>query len=845
MKRMKSKIRPLLTFLIGWPLSLLALFFIIKTFLPRLQSISHNLTQVNGWLFGIGIICFLGYYFLRSVVWNQLVQTMGFAFPLHETMYYWASSEFKRYIPGNIWSFVGRSVLFTNKGMSKKEIGRALVIEQELVLLGCLFASLLSIPFLAKHLFPQLQTLPFLYQIVFIFIILVLSCYVLLPRYLGTLPIPLLKREGKLSLVQLLPDFSTEKTLAMICISTLAFLFWGLGYYFTVSSFVFLHPQDVWSLSGFFVFSMLVGLLSFLTPTGLGVREGMITYGLGKIIPLDIAGFVSIAGRIVLVLSEGLFLLIAYIFHRFSEPLHGICVFGKKYTYEIVLAMMIALFCAYFIPVSMLRHTNFYTGRFDLGNMDQTVWNTMHGRIFQFTNPDSTETVSRLAFHADFFLILLAPFYLIWNDPRMLLVIQSIIVALGAIFVYLLTINVFNSRTPHPTLLPQGRGQGEGNAIKLLALALSLSYLLNPSLQRSVIYDFHALTVATTFLLGAFYFIYKKKYGWFIIFSLLAGITKEEIWVTIAFLGGCIVFTSIAFANKGKLLKEKLLSKHVIFGGMVMVVSFAIFFLLFWKIIPNAAKGEHFALSYFSEDNESPSQLIKGTLFSPQKTFSKLMQRNRIDYMKKLLLPVGYIPVAAPYMLIFPSADLVLNLLSDKSELQQIYYQYTAPITPFLFIGMIFGIKNILRFSHIFSERRRWVFNFGFRISDLLIVFVLLMSVYGSYMYGPLPGSREPNLDMMTKPPANKAYITQALASIDSSLSVSASNSLGAHLTHREHIYTIPQGVDLADVVIFDLHDPYAQPSQIWHKEKAASLRTNLKYQILFENRDFIAFRKK
>src|ERR1051325_610728 len=87
---------------------------------------------------------------------------------------------------------------------------------------------------------------------------------------------------------------------------------------------------------------------------------------------------------------------------------------------EYLLALFALLYSIYFTLASFLRYINYYTGRFDLGNMSQTVWNTVHGNFFILTNPNGTSEISRLAFHADFILVLLAPFYLIWEDPRML-----------------------------------------------------------------------------------------------------------------------------------------------------------------------------------------------------------------------------------------------------------------------------------------------------------------------------------------------------------------------------------------------------------------------------------------
>ena len=165
---------------------------------------------------------------------------------------------------------------------------------------------------------------------------------------------------------------------------------------------------------------------------------------------------------------------------------------GWPLSVEVLLSFFIACYLVYFTTISFLRYENYYTGRYDLGNMDQTVWNTLNGRIFQLTDPNGTNVISRLSFHADFILILLSPFYIIWSDPKMLLLIQTIIVALGAVFIYLLSKHIVKDKN--------------------LSVVLSFIYLLNPSLQRANLYDFHGVTLASTFLLATFYFFVRNKF---------------------------------------------------------------------------------------------------------------------------------------------------------------------------------------------------------------------------------------------------------------------------------------------------------------------------------------------
>lgn len=467
----------------------------------------------------------------------------------------------------------------------------------------------------------------------------------------------------------------------------------------------------------------------------------------------------------------------------------------KKHWREITLTLGIIVFSFYFTLVSFLRYTNFYAGKFDLGNMSQTVWNTLHGNFFLLTDPNGTETVSRLATHADFILIFFAPFYALWSDPRMLLLIQVVVTALGAIFIYLLGKEIIKSKN--------------------MALVFALLYLLNPSVQRTVIYDFHAVVLATTFMLGAFYFLIKKKYIWFIIFGVLAAITKEQVWLTLSFFGIYLFF----------------ISKKRLFGALLFVICFGMFYFLLTYAIPQAANGQHFALSYYSDYGTGPTEIAKNILKSPIKSITTAIEPDRQTFIWQLFSPLSLLSFAAPQYLLFMLPELFLCLLSTNNNLHQIYYQYTATLTPFIFIAALYVFARLRSKSSFFKE---W--------KPLLGVFAL--AVFFSYFYSPLPFANEPNLAMFTKKQANKEAINEYLSSVPSHYRVATSNSLGSHLANREDIYTIPNGLDKADLVLFMLNDTTAYPSRQAYKNLEQKLEKSGKFTLDYQIGDFVVLKR-
>ena len=459
-----------------------------------------------------------------------------------------------------------------------------------------------------------------------------------------------------------------------------------------------------------------------------------------------------------------------------------------------ILAICIAAYIIYFTLASFLRYDNFYTGRFDLGNMDQAVWNTINGRIFETSNING-DVISRLSTHADFLLILLSPFYLIWEHPKTLLLIQTFVLGFGAFFVYAIAKNVIKNNN--------------------LSLTLAIAYLLYPAMQYTNLYDFHAVTLAATFLLAAFYFLLKKKYIWLTIFLVLSGLTKEQVWITVALIGfyGFIV-------NK---------SKRVFFLALSLIFIF-FFYYLVWHAIPNARGSQHFALSYFSEFGDSPTEIVKNIIASPQKIFTIMLTGNPLNYLKQLLYPLGLFSLLAPFFLIFALPDLLINLLSNNPQLHQIYYQYSAAITPFVFISAIYGVKNI----------KIW---FPKIPNALVVCYLLIVACYSAYAFGPLPFSKSPNIDMFTKPQKNRVVIENFLSRVPEEYRVAATNNLGSHLSQRQRIATVPEGIYDSDIVLFLINNI----SKLSKDEKKAfeSVMLNEDYKIAFHIGNFIVFEKR
>src|SRR3989344_2733387 len=693
-QKRKEQLFSFIKFLIGWPISAIAIFFIFRITFLKFDLVKSYIKTPELIPFFAGLICFILFYFGRAFVWKKLLEERGHNIEFKEVSYLWGLSELKRFAPGNIWSFLGRTFSFSKKGVDSKTIISLIFAEIGLFIMASLLLSLFSIQFILPYIFSIHTYSIFVVPLITFSVILISLLFLFNRKYIESSKLKFFKN--------FLPGFSPYTNFVLLSISVFSLFFFGLGTFLTIASVVYLPVNLFLPLIGFFVLSLLLGYLSFITPMGLGVREGIISIGLLSTLGLQLAGFAAIFARIVLILSEMIFILLATFWKNIKDnKFLKIENYIKNHIHKIVLVLMIAVYIMYFSSASFLRYDNFFTGRFDLGNMDQTVWNTIHGRIFKITDPNGTDIISRLAFHADFLLILISPLYLIWSHPKMLLLLQSVVLGFGALFVYLISKNVLKNKN--------------------IPLVFSFTYLLNPSLQFSNLYDFHPVTLATTFLLGAFYFLKEKKYLWMLTFLILASLSKEQIWVIAALFGAYLFFVD----------KKKLM------GALITVFSLSVFYYLIAKAIPMARGTQHFALSYYSDFGESPLAIIKNIFLSPGKIIGTLLHNEKLIYLIRIFSPLGFLSLFYPMILVFTLPDFLINLLSNNSQLAEIYYQYTATITPFIFISAIYGASVLIkRFYQLPLKFFTW--------------YVLIVAILGAYFIGPLPGSKNPNIDMFT-----------------------------------------------------------------------------------------------
>ncbi len=430
----------------------------------------------------------------------------------------------------------------------------------------------------------------------------------------------------------------------------------------------------------------------------------------------------------------------------------------------LLLLILIAAFGLFYGAMAIAQHNAYLTNGLDIGNVDQALWNTAWGNFAQFTL--MAPVTSRLALHVEPILLLFVPFYwLELGGPRLLLGVQAALVAFGAWPLYLIALHRFCRRQRSP-LLP---------CSPLPLLVFPLAYLLLPALQAAVLFDFHAVTLAPTFLLLAFLALERQQPRRFWVFALLAMACKEDMPLVVAMMG----------------LYVGLAQRRWRLAGGIMAASAAWFAVAVFVVQPLAGSGGNIQLDRYAWLGNSPPEMLLTLLTQPALVFNHLWrQANLPAYLLGLLLPTAFLALANPLTLLPALPTLAINLLSDNPFTWRLEdFHYAAPLAPFLLISVIYGTANITRWLAVLLSKKPK--NTPPAPQTATLVLPLLVLLAGALFYqfhrGYSPLAKTFQWPEVTP---HHQQLDDLLATIPPGAPLFAQSNLAPHLSQRRVIYT-------------------------------------------------------
>ncbi len=427
-----------------------------------------------------------------------------------------------------------------------------------------------------------------------------------------------------------------------------------------------------------------------------------------------------------------------------------------------IAAVLYAVIMSY---LSILLHHRMETRGFDLGGYDSLFYNALSGNPFRCpANVIPTGNWSSLRGHAEVSMYVLLPLYAISPRAETLLIIQSSLLGLGAIPLYLLAAR---------------------HIPRIAAMAVAGCYLFFPALHSANLFDVHMQPVATFFILWVAYFVDARRYVLLAIFLAIALGCREDIGIGLTIGSLFLVFTG-----------------HRPVAGAIMAASSAIyFFTMRFFIMPLAGEWWFQAIykDLFPPGQETYFGVAKTLVTNPIFVLGSLLTEAKLIHVLRIMTPVAFMPMRRVHLwwLLIPGAFFTILTTGYKPTVTPTF-QYVGHWIPYVFIGVSVAVAAVGRKDGRIRQAAA-------------VITMVVATLAATYNWGALlqrnhfeAGWGKVNLEPLTDKEVEKlAQLREMIALIPPNASVGASENIVPHVSNRETVYTLRYAYEQPDYILY------------------------------------------
>jgi uncharacterized membrane protein len=430
--------------------------------------------------------------------------------------------------------------------------------------------------------------------------------------------------------------------------------------------------------------------------------------------------------------------------------------------HEKIVVLAILAYIVVLSTITSLKYYCFKTLTFDFGVFVQIFYNSLNGNLM-FAQPRAgpLHPTSFLGVHVSPLIILLLPFYALIQSPYTLLVIQTIALALPAIFVYRTGVKI--------------------NGKEGLALLLALGYLVYPGTLWPNWYDFHLESFVPLFSSMAYYNYFSgNKFR--LILSLILLLTTFERAVFIALFFVIYIFIRELYLRWKKGEASKIFNKGMVIALLIVVGISLIYFFV----------SENIMNSVWPQRG-----IVRPTEFFKNITYDDVLLK--ISYIVMLTAPLAFLPLDSPLELLPAAPYLFLVLATDYNPYFTITWQYPALISIPFFASAFFG-----------ASHHNW------KVTRLKLVAAVMLFAIALSPGSPLMSQFSTNWTLPF-PDSETLLKHQALSILEANATVLAQENIFPNIADRKIAYSYwPNDSPPPDYIVIDVFDSvfYREPNE-------------------------------
>lgn len=376
-------------------------------------------------------------------------------------------------------------------------------------------------------------------------------------------------------------------------------------------------------------------------------------------------------------------------------------------------------------------HRGLGTFAYDVGLYDQGLWLLSRGEAPFVT------LMGRNLFgdHASLILILLVPLYWVLPGTSTLLVVQAIVIASGAIPIYLFARRVLSSA--------------------VMGFCAAFLWLANPAVNGTGMENFHPDSFLGLFLPLALYALYEKKWRLYAVAVFGALLVKEDVLLVMVPLG---IFVAYRFEKKRGALTVLASVLATVVGMFVLMRSLiGVPTRNTWRIPFGGVTG-----------------FLKETVSNPGNVARYLVSEDRPLYLFQMAAPFAAVFVLSPWLSLVALPVIASNILSTFWYQHSIQYHYSLVAVPILLAATVFGVRAVTR---------QW--------RALVMATVVVCTTASSLLWGQHSLAITPR-KVLPSDAAIAIAGREIVKQVPDDAVVSAFDPLVTFLAHRQEIYFFP-----------------------------------------------------
>jgi uncharacterized membrane protein len=399
----------------------------------------------------------------------------------------------------------------------------------------------------------------------------------------------------------------------------------------------------------------------------------------------------------------------------------------------VLAALALALVAAAgYAAAAIYRHDHFGSNGYDLGIYDQSLW------LLSELHPLADNTVQRMpsVFVELPLMFALFPLYWLWDDARMLLVAQAVLLAGASI----------------PLFLWARAVVGE-----IAALLFQCAYLVFFGVIAGAIFDFHPAAVAAPLVATALYALVTQRTALLLVACALLLLTKENYAFVVLAFG---LYVAVAYR------RPRL--------GLGIAAAAVAWFAFVYKVyLPWISGGAPYAAWFYDALGADPGSAAWNVVRHPADTVQIFFtpEDKRIGLFN-LFAPWLFLPLLSP-LLLLGLPTLAERFLGSKEAYWLQGFHYTLPLAPVLAFAAVDATRRLAR-------------RVDARVAVAAGLCLLLAGLYFTFW------RLRPLAELERYATSRQIEAIQTcLRAIPPDASVAATSALVPHLSHRRQVYVL------------------------------------------------------